>query len=154
MTPREENREDGGHQKRPFHRAFYDEEPENEEKHNDSTYIDGTRGTRLVTPVHADAVVVLRVLPFLHSDIAVGQWHGGTALGIGDKESECLVDAIGPLGDVFGGEAALRGGAFGSELTASAHGFLAVFVGVVEIGEIGTDGYSCSNEHSDCSFPE
>ena len=154
FTPRQQDAQHRSSQKSPFHRAFYDEEPENEEKHNDSTYIDGTRGARLVTPVHADAVVVLRVLPFLHSDIAVGQWHGGTAFGIGDKEGECLIDAIGPLGDVFGGETRLCGGAFGSELTASAHGLLAVFVGVVEIGEVGADGYGCCHEHRRGAFPE
>ena len=107
VTPREENREDGGHQKRPFHRAFYYKQAEYEEEHYDGADIHGTGCAGLVAPVHADAVVVLRVLPLLHGDVALRQGHGRTALGIGDKESECLVDAIGPLGDVFGGESAL-----------------------------------------------
>ena len=144
LTPCEGDAEDGGDEKRPFHRPLDDEEAEDEEEHHEGADIDGSAGARLLAPVLPEALIDghIRLVGLGHRRLALREGLAGAALDVGDEQRPCLADAVAPGGDVAALQAAGRlvGGVEGlvCQLALAAHGLLGVLPGVEEVG--GVDG--------------
>ena len=142
-SPRQEDRQDGGSQQRPFHGTLHDEQAEHEEHKHKGAHVNRSAGHGLVAPILADALVSLHVVGvgFLHGLSVGGHGHTGSALGVGHEQRPCLAQAIAPLRNIVAVETAigLVGRVFLHQLALATHALLGVLPGVVKVREVDAD---------------
>ena len=73
LSPRQEDRQNGGSQQCPFHRTFHDKQSQDEEHHHESAHIDRSTRTWLLAPI-------LTYLLIDRQEVVFGMLHRGFAL--------------------------------------------------------------------------
>ena len=155
MSPGEKHGQDGGGEQCPFHGVAvgHHQQRQHEEQTDESTHIDRAARTRLVTPVLGKIVVEphlgeLRV-GILHGSLAGSQWYRCTSIHIRYQQRKSLALAITPVGDVTALQTTVGlvvGLTFLHQLALPAHGLFAVFIRMIEVGDV--DGYGqCSGNN-------
>src|SRR5574344_2323299 len=139
MSPRQQDAQYGGCKKTPFHRSFQNEKAEEKQHEHESSHIDGTRRSRLGSPILPDLLIDLHILLvcLFHGLVVGGNGDGSASFHIRNKEGPSLADAVTPLSDVIFAEPAPLWVCSRFERSLATHGLLTIFIRVVKTGQIG-----------------
>ena len=150
LSPRQEDGEDCGSQQGPLHGTAHDEQAQDEEYHHEGTHVHRTRGAGLFAPVltHLVEDAAVHGVGLLHGLLVASHGYRGTSLGVGHQQGPCLADAIAPGSDVVALQSAacLVARVGFHQFALAAHGLLAVFIGVIEVRQVGTYTHQSRNQ--------
>ena len=163
MSPTQQQGQHACCEKCPLERILVrnDEQTQDEEHAHQSTEIDRTARAWLFAPIlregTIDAHLIQLPICLLHGCLIHGERHTCPTLHIGDEEGERLVDAVTPSSDVAAFQTTIClifRLALLHEFALATHGVLRVFVSVIEVGSVETDGKNSCQCHSCCRFSE
>ena len=162
VPPREEHAQHRGREQAPFHRAAHDEQAQHEEHQHEGAHVDGAARSGLLAPVLSQLVGhegIFRFAGLARLFVGAERELRGAALGVGHEQRPGFADAVAPGRDVVAVQSASR--LVGRVLhrlvrqfAAPAHALLAVFIRVVEVGQV--DAYAqhgCRREHRRGAHP-
>ena len=127
-----------------------DEQAHHEEHAHQSTEINRTACAGLFTPILREGAIDAHLfqlsVSLLHGGLIHRERHACPTLHVGDEEGQRLVNAVTPRGDVTAFQTTvclvIRLTLL-HKFTLATHGVLGIFVGMIEVGNIETDGYHC-----------